>query len=227
MSRITPKTQTLIAIDSDSLLHDSYLLVAELRQGGSVQGSTNLAELCTKQIETVRDRLKSAGYSQRNIDYISHAQCALLDEAILTCAKDETHADWAGEPLQAKFFSRHQAGESLYEDMREVLREPAPDLSVLTVFQRVLMLGFQGCYADANNPERMQLLAALNALVEPLKPSQTLPTKRNVGSGLHLRAWPQSLMGHVFAFCVLLAGVWWGLDYLLSDLIASLPSGQA
>ncbi len=227
MSRTITDKRRVNAVDTDSLLHDSYLLVVELRQGGSVQGSSNLVELCTKQIESVREQLKSRGISQRNIDYISHAQCALLDETILSYATEDTHAKWAGEPLQARFFSRHQAGESFYEDVREVLREPAPDLLVLTVFHRVLMLGFQGCYADAKDPERLQLLVALNAFVEPLKSTHTLPTQMNFGSGLRLRGLAQSPMGHVLAVCVLLAGAWWGLDHFLAGLIASLPSGQA
>jgi type VI secretion system protein ImpK len=227
MSLITSNKQTTTAVDIDSLLQDSYLLVVELLQGGSVQGSPDLWTLCAKQIEDVRQRLKSAGLSPRNIDHISHAQCALLDETVLKCATDDAHAKWAGEPLQAKFFSRHQAGEFLYEDMREVLREPAPDLRVLTVFQRVLMLGFQGRYLEASDPERMQLLAALNAHVAPFKPSHALSTQKNFGSGMSLRHLSSSPMNHLLVVAVLLAGTWWVLDHLLGGLLASLLPGQA
>lgn len=225
MSLIKSKNQKSPPMDIDSLLQDSYLLVVELRQGSSVRDSAELSKLCAKQIEYVRKQLEKTGLSPRGIDHISHAQCALLDETILTCAATKTREEWADEPLQAKFFSRHQAGEFLYEDMREVLREPAPDLLVLTVFQRVLMLGFQGRYREANHPERVQLLTALNAHVAPLKPTHTLPTKLEFGPRMGALFWSQSLLINAFAIAALLAVCWWGLDHFLVRLIATLTPG--
>ncbi len=226
MSLISTKKHTAAAAAIDALLQDSYLLVVELRQGGSVQNSKQVWELCAKQIEHVRQQIKNAGLSQRNIDHISHAQCALLDETLLSCAKGDAHAKWASEPLQAKFFSRHQAGESLYEDMREVLREPAPDPRVLTVFQRVLMLGFQGRYHDVNDPEREQLLAALNAQVAPLDLSHGVMTQAGVGHRISSLRGLRSSLAHVLAVGLLLVGVWWGLDHLLGGVISTLSPGQ-
>ncbi|CAK9889244.1 MULTISPECIES: type VI secretion system protein TssL, short form [Pseudomonas] len=213
-------------VDIDALLQDSYLLVVEFRQGGSVPNSVELGQLCVAQIEHVRQCLKTAAMDQRSIDYISHAQCALLDETVLSCAKDDAHATWASAPLQAKFFSRHQAGEFLYEDMREVLREPAADLSVLTAFQRVLMLGFRGRYRDVSDPEREQLLAALNARVPPLEVNPSLITQAVGGQRSWLLAGLQSPLLHVAAAAMVLVGVWWGLDHMLDDTIATLLPGQ-
>jgi type VI secretion system protein ImpK len=221
MNPIALKKQTTTVVDIDVLLQDSYLLVVELRQGASAQNSLDLSPRCAEQIEHVRERLKHAGLSQRSIDHISHAQCALLDETLLSCAKGDAHAKWASEPLQARFFSRHQAGESLYEDMREVLREPAPDPRVLTVFQRVLMLGFQGRYHDVNDPEREQLLAALNAQVAPLELSHALSTQADARYRVSLWRWLHSPLAHGVAVGLLLLGVWWGLDHLLGGLIAT------
>lgn len=227
MSLLPSHKQAATTVDIDSLLQDSYLLAVELSQGGIAQNSLELSKLCTRQIENVRQHLKDADLSLRNIDYISYAQCALLDETVLRCAKGKTHADWAGEPLQAKFFSRHQAGDFLYEDMREVLREPAPDLHVLTVYQRVLMLGFQGRYRDADDPERLQLLAALDARVEPLRLSKSLPTQLDFGSRTNGWRWVRSPMFHAVTVGILLVGCWLGLDHLLGGLIATLLPGQA
>ncbi|VVN65611.1 type VI secretion system protein TssL, short form [Pseudomonas fluorescens] len=227
MNLIALKTHTAAAVDIDSLLQDSYLLVVELRQGASAQNSLDLWERCAKQIEHVRRLLEHAGLSQRSIDHISHAQCALLDETLLTGAKGEAHAAWVREPMQAKFFNRHQAGEFLYEDMREVLREPAPDRHVLTAFQRVLMLGFRGRYRDVNDPEREQLLAALNTQVAPLELSHGLTTQARVGHQISSLRGLRSPRAHVLAVGLLLVGVWWGLDHLLGGVIATLLPGQA
>jgi type VI secretion system protein ImpK len=227
MSLIASKKQTTSAVDIDSLLQDSYLLVVELRQGASEPDGAELSALCVKQIEHVRERLNNAGLSQRSIDHISHAQCALLDETVLSCAEGKVHADWASKPMQAKFFSRHQAGESLYEDMREVLREPAPDRHVLTAFQRVLAIGFLGRYSDVNDPEREQLLAALDAHVAPLKLSHAPSTKVNLVRRMNPLRWMGSSLSHIAAVGLLLVAAWWGLDHLLRGLIATLWPGQA
>lgn len=227
MNLIISNKQAATAVDIDSLLQDSYLLVVELRQGASAQNSLDLWERCVTQIEHVQQLLKHAGLSQRSINYISHAQCALLDETLLTCAKGDTHAAWVREPLQARFFNRHQAGEFLYEDMREVLREPTADRHVLTAFQRVLMLGFRGRYRDVNDPEREQLLAALNAQVAPLELSHGVTTQVVAGHRMSTLHWLQSPLANVLAAGLLLVGVWWGLDHLLGGVIATLLPGQA
>ncbi len=213
------------AIDLDQLLQDSYLLVIELRHGSSPQDSKVLWELCACQIEDVRQRLREADLSLRSIELISHAQCALLDETVLSFAK-EARAQWANEPLQAKFFSRHQAGEFLYEEMREVLREPSPDPYVLTAYHRVLMLGFRGRYRELDDPERQQLLGSLSARVAPLKFDQALPTLIGGRQGALDLNWMRSPLLHGIAAGLLLAGTWWGLDYLLADSIAALATGQ-
>ncbi|MHC8305763.1 type VI secretion system protein TssL, short form [Pseudomonas sp. PB3P13] len=221
------REHTTMAVDIDELLQDTYLLVVELRQGASVPRSQDLSQLCVEHVEHVRQQLRLAGLSQRNIDHISHAQCALLDETVLTCAKGEAHAAWASEPLQTRFFNRHQAGEFLYEDMREVLREAAPDLHVLTAFQRVLMLGFRGRYRDLGDPEREQLLVALGAQTTPLKVSHGLITRAGGSELISGLAWLRSPLIHAVLVGLLLAATWWGLDHLLSGAIASLLPDQA
>lgn len=221
---ITQKT-AFSASDLDALLQDSYLLVVELRQGASMQNSPGLWTRCEKQVEQVQQGLKDAGVSKHSLELISHAQCALLDETVLGCATDDAHADWASKPLQTRFFSSHQAGEFLYEQIREALLQPAPEMLVLTAFQRVLTLGFQGRYRDLNDPEREQLLADLNARVAPLQLNQAITTQgsRPFMSSLGRSASSQL---HILAAGLLLVGVWWGLDRWLSALVATLAPGQ-
>jgi type VI secretion system protein ImpK len=225
MNPASSRKRAAMPVQIDVLMQDSYLLVVQLRQGAAVQDGKAVWDLCARQIEQVRQQLKSAGLSQRNIDYISHAQCALLDETVLGCAKNDAHAKWAGESLQARFFGRHQAGDFVYEEMREVLRNPSPDPQVLTVFQRVLMLGFRGRYTDTNDPERKQLLAALNAQVAPLALTHGIPTHVELGRRMSYRQWLRSPLTHGLAVSLLLASAWWALDRLLDGLVAMLLPG--
>lgn len=225
MNLTASKTYTFTAQNLDALLQDSYLLVVELRQGASVQDSPDLWKRCEKQVEQVRQSLKDADVNARSIELISHAQCALLDETALSCAKGDAHARWASQPLQTLFFSSHQAGEFLYDDMREALRQPSPDVLVLTAFQRVLMLGFQGRYRNVDDPEREQLLDALNARVAPLALSQAVMTQ-GIGQRMNPLRGLYSPLIHILVAGLLLVGAWWGLDHWLGGLIATLLPGQ-
>ncbi|MCJ8207127.1 type VI secretion system protein TssL, short form [Pseudomonas sp. RGM2987] len=223
----TNQKQSLIAADMDALLHDTYMLVVELRQGASTPQIQQLWQACVKQVEDTRRQLGQAGLDQSSIDHVSHAQCALLDETVLSCSTADIRAQWACEPLQAKFFNRHQAGIFLYEQMHEVLRAPAPDKRVLTVFQRVLLLGFRGRYPEAADPEREQILAALNAHVPPLVVDQQLvlqPARSTVIGGLFQRRSP---LFHALMVALLLVGVWWAMDHLLHGVVTSLSPGEA
>ncbi|WP_122579827.1 type VI secretion system protein TssL, short form [Pseudomonas viridiflava] len=226
MNLTVSKGKIAAGMDVDALLQDTYLLVVELRQGALVAPGEALVQLCVEQVERVREHLRASGLSQRNIDHISHAQCALLDEAVLSCAEDEQHAGWASEPLQARFFNRHQAGEFLYEDMRDVLREPSPDHHVLTVFQRVLMLGFRGRYRELDDPEREQVLVALGSHVGPFSLSQSVATLIEIQGRFKGLAWLRSPVGHILAAALLLGATWSGLDHVLGDLINSLLPDQ-
>lgn len=209
------------ALDIDEVLHDTYLLVVQLRQGASLQTSPGLWRHCTEQVERCRERLSEAGMALRSIELIGHAQCALLDETVLSRATDYAHGAWAARPLQAHFFNHHQAGVQVYEDLRELLAEPAPDPQVLTCFHRVLMLGFLGRYRGENTDERERLLAALDDQVAPLAAQRRLPLlapqrgwKVAPGLGLH------SLVVHLLTAGLLLAATWWGLHAWLGNELA-------
>lgn len=221
MNRAAQKN-VVAKMDIDALLQDTYLLVVELRHGTEAHNSPELWSRCVADVEHVRATLQDDGLDRRSIDLISHAQCALLDETVLACAVGRAHEDWAMETLQAKFFSSHQAGETLYEDMRTVLREASVHPYVLTAFQRVLMLGFLGRYREVNHPERQQLLTAISAQVAPLDTSQSLVIPIGSSPRIPMWGWLQSPLLHVVVAAVLLIGAWWGLDNALGEAVASL-----
>lgn len=211
-------------VDIDALLQDSYLLVVELRQNAAPKSGDELWEHCAAQVEDCRNRLMEAGVGQRTINQICYAQCALLDETVMRHSS-ASRAGWSAKPLQAHFFSRHQAGEQLYEDMREALAEPAPDRRVLTCYQRVLMLGFLGRYETESDPERERLLAVLSDQVEPFGANPNAPLLVRRGGG-NLRRWLSMPWLHAALAAVLLVGLWLVLHRMLADTVATLLSGQ-
>jgi type VI secretion system protein ImpK len=221
MSRTVQK-HTAAKVDIDALLQDTYLLVVELRHGTDAHSSPQLWSRCVADVEHVRAMLQQEGLDRRSVDLISHAQCALLDETVLARAEGSAHEDWAMETLQARFFSSHQAGESLYEDMRSALQEASESPCVLTVFHRVLMLGFLGRYREANHPERQQLLTAISAQVPPLDTSQSLVVQLGSGPRMPMWGWLRSPLLHIVMAAALLVGAWWALDHALGEAVASL-----
>jgi type VI secretion system protein ImpK len=84
---------------------------------------------------------------------------------------DDGQKVWLETPLQAHFFNTLQAGELLYERIRQVLHEPAPVPAVLTCFHRVLLLGFRGRYQDPLSADREKLVAMLSERVAPFRVS--------------------------------------------------------
>ena len=209
----------------DRVFLDTYLLVIDLRRGLAMSDSVTLHRTCVTQIEGARSTLQAAGMSARSIDLISHAHCALLDEVVLANARDAIRAAWITESLQARFFGHHRAGEMLHEEMLEVLREPAPDIHVLTFYGRVMMFGFLGRHRGLDAEERVALVKQLNARVEPLDTApQSLLIDCTEASGEHLQ-WLRSPALHLVEVGVALAVLWWTLDQSLARSVAELAQG--
>lgn len=209
-------------INIDALLRDTFLTVVELRQGTTVRHCIELYRHCQRQVELVRERLKDAGFSRENVEHITYAQCALLDETVLSrSGMDDGQAIWMKNPLQSHFFNTLQAGELLYERMKQVLQEPAPAQAVLTCFHRVLLLGFRGRYQDPAAPERDQLISTLNGQVAPFG---VLPETAVLNVPLSTRQHPllHSPFFWLVTLALLLAGVWWGLHHWLNVLVDEL-----
>lgn len=87
-------------------------------------------------------------------DNILYAICALLDETVLATG----NIPWRHNPLQTRYFQTLNAGNELFERLREVLRQPAPDQKVLTTFHHVLRLGFLGKYYQTPDAPELQTL---------------------------------------------------------------------
>ncbi|EXU74091.1 type VI secretion system protein TssL, short form [Erwinia mallotivora] len=188
-------------IDIDALMAQTWLTVAQLRHGGEVTDGPALYAACKTQVESVREALERAGLGAENIDHITYAQCALLDETVMNRKPEGRRAEnvevavsgdhapdalnmtldagqrvWRSAPLQAVYFGSLGAGGAVYDRIAEVLRQPAPEPAVLACYQRVLALGFQGQYSlsGVGQSQRDEVIAALNERVPPLESGVSL-----------------------------------------------------
>lgn len=71
-------------IDIDLLMTETWLTVTMLKKGAVTLNGTALYNKCVKQVESVREALERAGYDEASVEHISYAQCALLDETVMS-----------------------------------------------------------------------------------------------------------------------------------------------
>ncbi|VEA66600.1 Uncharacterized protein conserved in bacteria [Serratia plymuthica] len=222
------KHGTAASIDIDALLQDTWLQVISLRHGPQFQEGEGrvLWERCVADVERVQRTLKDSELDDASCQHILTAQCALLDEAVKgRGVEDDACVQWYGIPLQGHFLGTMDAGDTLCDRMRDVLREPAPDNAVLTCFQRVMMLGFLGNFRSLNDPERQKLVQALSDQVSPFSYPQTHPVLAESRAGRGMGGWLASWPVRIGLSVVVVTALWWGLSNWLDQMLATLLPG--
>lgn len=215
-------------LNIDRLLADIWLTVTGLREGARLAEGEGEAlwQHCVANLDLVMLSLEKADVRETCCQHILYALCALLDETAKgRDGEDDASIVWYDRPLEVKYFGTMAAGDMLYERMREVLSEPAPDSLVLTCFQRVLMLGFKGRAPSVADPERERLLQALAGRVPPFDVAQNRPLLATVSPGNSLRAWLHHWPVCIGLSAMLVAGLWLGLNHWLDTLITTLLPG--
>ncbi|WP_281083518.1 type VI secretion system protein TssL, short form [Klebsiella quasivariicola] len=224
-----PERSSAASIDIDALLQDTWLQVISLRHGPQFrdeEGRT-LWERCIADVERVQRELKASGLDERSCEHILTAQCALLDEAVKgRGVEDDACLQWYDIPLQGHFLGTMDAGDTLCERMREVLREPAPDPAVVTCFQRVMLLGFVGSFRSLNDPERQRLVNALSEHVAPFHCPPASPVLVESRAGLGISGWLASWPVRIGLSVVVILALWWGLNHWLDHLLLTRLPGE-
>jgi len=214
--------------DIDALLQSTWLQAISLRHGPVFNEGEGrvLWERCVADVERVQHGLKEAGLDEANCRHILTAQCALLDEAVKSRGvQDDACVQWYDVPLQGRFLGTMEAGDSLCDLMRDVLREPAPDQAVLVCFHRVMLLGFLGSYRTLNDPAREKLVNALGERVPPLSLPQEHPLLAEAKSGRAVGGLFASWPVRIGISLVVLIALWWGLNQWLDHTVLTLLPG--
>ncbi|WNP34881.1 type VI secretion system protein TssL, short form [Enterobacter kobei] len=222
------KCDTTVPIDIDALLQDTWLQVISLRHGPIFQDGEGrmLWERCIADVERVQRELRARELDEASSQHILTAQCALLDEAVKgRGVEDDACVQWYDIPLQGHFLGTMDAGDTLCDRMRDVLREPAPDHAVVTCFQRVMMLGFLGSFRSLNDPERQKLVNALNEHVTPFSYPQNHPVLAECHAGRGMGGWLVSWPVRIGLSVLVVAVLWWGLDHSLDQMLLTLLPG--
>ncbi|AGH74007.1 type VI secretion system protein TssL, short form [Edwardsiella piscicida] len=201
----------------EQIFYPGWLMASQLRGGQEVRDGEGLYRRACRLVQEARTALAEAGYSDISRDHMVYALCALLDESVLNRGTlDDGYLNWRRDPLQAHFFGTLNAGEELWERIRNLLKASAPDTAVLTCMYRTLQLGFVGQYRAQDDERREDVVRALGERVPAFTVAQDAPM---VIRASHLRSgrrlfWISWIIG-----AAALAALWCILSSSLTDLV--------
>lgn len=210
------KDTTLI----DKTFYPGWLMVSQLRSGLDVQNGDALYRRACQWVNEAREALMAADFSETASDTMLYAYCALMDESVLNRGKqDDGYRKWRKDPLQAHFFSTLNAGEELWERIRTVLREPAPNIAVLTCLYRTLQLGFVGQYRAQDDERREDVVKTLSERVSPFALTEDSPV---VVRASRLRSGRRAYWLSWAAGIAVLVALWFTLSTILAHQVSQI-----
>ncbi len=202
----------------EQIFYPGWLMVSQLRGGQEVRDGEGLYRRACRLVHEARTSLSEAGISDFNREHMVYALCALLDESVPNRGStDDGYLAWRRDPLQAHFFGTLNAGEELWERIRNLLKEPAPDMAVLTCMYRTLQLGFVGQYRAQDDERREDVVRALGERVPAFTLAQDAPIvvrASGLRSGRRLY-WLSWIIG-----AAVLAALWFFLSSSLTELVS-------
>lgn len=202
----------------ERIFYPGWLLASQLRGGQEVREGEKLYRRACRLVQDARTALTEAGFSDISRDHMVYALCALLDESVLNRGtSDDGYLAWRRDPLQAHFFSTLNAGEELWERIRHLLKETAPDTAVLTCLYRTLQLGFVGQYRAQDDERREDVVRALGERVPPFTLTQDAPI---VVRASRLRSGRRGYWLFWAVGAVVLAALWFFLSSSLTELVS-------
>ena len=116
-------------------------------------------------VDSMRERARELGMSQRDADDVAYAVVALIDE-IAIGKPEPMRGFWISRPLQLHYFHENLAGEGFFQKLQEMRRDTRRG-DVLRVYYQCLLLGFQGRYGMRGGEiELLRLIDSLRPEVE-------------------------------------------------------------
>ncbi|MDO1509043.1 MULTISPECIES: DotU family type IV/VI secretion system protein [unclassified Neisseria] len=129
-----------------SSLRDTALAISALASGAYPGKSSAWHAHCKKLVGQFKEKLTSEGFSAADIEQLSYAQCALLDEISLKYLQGHERDVWEMEPLQVHFFQSYHAGDVLCDRIEELCKSASPNLKLAEAYLSIMNLGFHGRY---------------------------------------------------------------------------------
>lgn len=145
---------------------ESFNALSQLRElDGPIASPEQIhARLCTF-VDSLRERAREHGLSQRDADDIAYAIVALIDEVAMS-KPEPLGSYWMSRQLQLQYFNENQAGEGFFRKLTDMRRDNRR-FDVLRIYYQCLLFGFQGKYSvRGGDLELMRIIDSLRPEVE-------------------------------------------------------------
>jgi type VI secretion system protein ImpK len=131
----------------------AYVLLFEQMslQGGFQPSYDQVRTDITGLLQKQEAEAKRQGLSEQDYREARFAVVAWVDETILQYGGWEHHAQWGAHPLQLEYYQTRNAGEEVFEHLRQLRSEQE---AVRDIYYMCLGLGFSGRYALGVEDER-------------------------------------------------------------------------
>jgi type VI secretion system protein ImpK len=145
---------------------ECFNAVTRLREvDGPVSSPDLIHERMRAFIDSMRERARELGMTQRDADDIAYAVVALIDE-IAIGKPEPMRGFWISRPLQLHYFHENLAGEGFFQRLEEIRRDTRRG-DVLRVYYICLLLGFQGRFGMRGGEiELLRLIDTMKPEVE-------------------------------------------------------------
>lgn len=202
----------------ERIFYPGWLMASQLRGGQEVRDGEGLYRRACRLVQDARTALTDAGYSEISREHMVYALCALLDESVMNRGStDDGYLAWRRDPLQAHFFGTLNAGEELWERIRNLLKESAPDAAVLMCLYRTLQLGFVGQYRAQDDERREDVVRALGERVPAFRLAQDAPV---IARASRLRSGRRGYCLSWIIGAAVLVALWFFLSSSLTELVS-------
>jgi type VI secretion system protein ImpK len=145
---------------------ECFNALAQLRElDGPIGSPEVIHDRLSGFIDSMRERARDQGMSQKDADDAAYALVALCDE-IAMGKPEPMRGFWMTRPLQLHFFQETLAGEGFFQRLQELRRDPRRS-DVLRVYYQCLLFGFQGKYSIRGGEiELLRIIDSLRPEVE-------------------------------------------------------------
>lgn len=150
---------------------EAFTVTVRLRRGETVAADSETFRRRIKQLLVSADQdARDQGYDRQDVRLAVYAFVAFLDESILS-SPQQMFSDWPRRPLQEEVFGDHRAGETFFQNLRDLLgRTDSPALAdLLEVYLLCLLLGFRGRFGSGEGGELYSLVSRVRERIDRIR----------------------------------------------------------
>jgi len=137
-----------------------FTAVVRLRSGRqAVTDAATFRGQIKRALQMAEQEARNGGYSPEDVKLAVFATVAFLDESVLN-AQNPVFADWSRMPLQEELFGVHVAGETFFQNLKQILSRPdsTATADLLEIYQLSILLGYRGRYGLSGGGEMTQIM---------------------------------------------------------------------